>query len=153
MNMVTTSTVQYSSTRGNPLKGISHLMNMQLGLPLVHTAHCISIRAGYMSATRQAVDTAFSSLLFGVSLLVTAGPGLVQPFAFGPPVDDGFFNQTCDLMTPRHNDLAPTAGTGGYSIETDLSRYGHTGFKYTAGKEYTGTIISIDDHKDCRLDS
>ena len=95
--------------------------------------------ATWIAATT--VGMAFTSLLFGVFLLVAAGLGLVQPYASGPSVDDGFFNQTCYLMTPLHNDLAPTAGSGGYSIETELPySQGYTCFKYTAGKEYTGTI-------------
>ena len=96
------------------------------------------------------VEMAFSSpLLFGVSLLVATGPGLVQLFPSGPPVDGDLFNQTCNLMTPLHSDNVPTAGTGGYSIETDLSRsQGYTGFKYTAGKEYTGsTVLRYSDAK------
>ena len=82
----------------------------------------------------------FSALLFGVFLLVAAGPGLVQPYPSGPPVDR-YFNRICELMVPGHRDIAPIAGTGGYSIDTDLSRYGRTGFNYIAGKEYTGTTI------------
>lgn len=90
---------------------------------------------------------ALSSLLFGVSLLVAAGPGVVQPYPSGPPMDR-HFNQICELMIPLHHDIAPIPDTGGYSIDTDLPRYGHTGFNYTAGKEYTGTI---DNNNICRL--
>ena len=91
---------------------------------------------------------AFSSLLFGVSLLVAAGPDLVQPYPSGPPVDRHFNQIQYELMVPLHHDITPIPNTGGYSIDTDLSRYGHTSFNYTSGKEYTGTI---DDHNNRRF--
>ena len=75
-----------------------------------------------------------------LALLLAAAPGLVRPFPSGPPVADHFY-RVCELMTPLHHDNVATAGTGGFLIDTDLTRNGFKGFNYEKGKEYTGTYV------------
>ena len=83
---------------------------------------------------------ALSSVLLCVHTLLLAAalvPQVARAYPDGPPVKE-YFSEVCDLMRPKHHDDVPKAGTGGYSIETDLPRNGHIGFNYTAGKDYTG---------------
>ena len=59
----------------------------------------------------------------------------------GPPLNTGSFENICNQMMPIHSGNAAQSGSGGYLIVSpNMPRFGSTGFSYTAGQNYTGSL-------------